>query len=144
MPNRLQSEHLGKTEWSGSGAKIQRRKRKSDWMNTPMKFDLTTYLCFIGILALHLRDSTYLSSKAMDVSKNISDLTQAMLGESSHHFLTLKKTNIIRNPCVSIPLFCIYFKNHVHVNSIHKSYFIDLLARWLQVNDNVVDILAIR
>ena len=23
---------------------------------------------------------------------------------------------------VSIPLFCIYFKNHVHVNCIHKSY----------------------
>ena len=45
---------------------------------------------------------------------------------------------------VSIPLFCIYFKNHVHVNSIHKSYFIDPLARWLQVTDNVVDILAIR
>ena len=45
---------------------------------------------------------------------------------------------------VSIPLFCIYFKNHVHVNSIDKSYFIDLLARWLHVTDNVVDILAIR
>ena len=41
-------------------------------------------------------------------------------------------------------LFCIYFKNHVHVNSSHKSYFIDVLARWLQVNGNVVDILAIR
>ena len=104
MSNRLQSEHLGRTEWSGSGAKIQRRKRKSDWMNTPMKFDLTTYLCFIGILALHLRDSTYLSSEATDVSKNISDLTQAMIGESSQPFLTLKKTNIIRNPWLAMLL----------------------------------------
>ena len=69
----------------GTGAKIQRRKRKSDWMNTAMKFDLTTYLCFIGILALHLRDSTYLSSEAMGVSKNISDLTQALLPHSEEN-----------------------------------------------------------
>ena len=47
---------------------------------------------------------TYLSSEAMDVSKNISDLTQAMLGESSHPFLTLKKTNIIRNPWLAMLL----------------------------------------
>ena len=69
-----------------------------------MNFDLTTYICFIGIPALHLHDSTYLSSEAIDVSKNISDLTQALLGESSHPFLTLKKTNIIRNPWLAMLL----------------------------------------
>ena len=30
------------------------------------------------------------------------------------------------------------------VNSSHKSYFIDLFARWLPVNDSVVDVLSIR
>ena len=107
MSNRLQSELLGRKEWSGTGSKIQRRKRKSDWMDTAMKFDLTTYilLCFIGIPAFHPHDSTCLSSEAIDVSKNISDLTQALLGESYHTFLTLKKTNIIRNPWLAMLLF---------------------------------------
>ena len=35
-------------------------------------------------------------------------------------------------------------EEHVHVNSSHKSYFIDLLAWWLPVNDSVVDVLSIR
>ena len=61
MTNRLQSEPLGRKEWCGTGAKIQGRKRKSDWMDTAIKFDLTTYLCFMGILALHFHNSTYLS-----------------------------------------------------------------------------------
>ena len=98
MTNRLQSEHLGRKEWCGTGAKIQGRKRKSDWIDTAIKFDLTTYLCFIGILALYFHNSTYLSSDAIYVSKTISHITQAWHGESPHPFLTQKKTNIIRNP----------------------------------------------
>ena len=76
-------------------------------MDTAMKFNLTTYLCFVGILALHFHNSTYLcfmgilalhfhnstylSSDARDVSTTISDITQAWLGESPHSFLTQKK-----------------------------------------------------
>ena len=85
-------------------AKIQRRKRKSDWMDTAMKFDLTTYICFIGVVALHFHNSPYLSSDARDVSKTISDITQAWLGESPHPLLTQKKTNIIRNPWLAMVL----------------------------------------
>ena len=69
-----------------------------------MKFDLTTYLCFMGILALHFDNSTYLSSDARDVSKTISDITQAWLGESPHPFLTQKKTNIVSNPWLAMLL----------------------------------------
>ena len=63
-----------------------------------MKFDLATYICFIGVCALHCHNSPYLSSDARDVSKTISDITQAWFGESPHPLLTQKKTNIIRNP----------------------------------------------
>ena len=87
-----------------TGAKIQGRKKKSDWIDTAMKFDFTTYLCFIGILALYFHNSTYLSSDAIDVSKTICDITEAWLGESPHPFLTQKKTNIIRNPWLAILL----------------------------------------
>ena len=117
MMNRLQSEHLGRKEWCGTGVKIQGRKewwgtgvkiqgrkRKSDWMDTAMKFDLTTYLCFMGILALHFHNSTYLSSDTRDVSTTISDITQAWLGESPHPFLTQKKSNIVSNPWLAMLL----------------------------------------
>ena len=98
MSNRLQSGHLGRKEWCGSCAKIQRRKRKSDWMDTAIKLDLTTYLCFIRILALHFHNSTYLSSDEIYVGKTTSDITQAWHGKSPHPFLTQKKTNIVSNP----------------------------------------------
>ena len=69
-----------------------------------MTFNLTTYLCFIGVLAFHFHNSTYPNSDARDVTKTLSDISQAWLDESPHLFLARKKAAIIRNPWLAMLL----------------------------------------
>ena len=71
--------------------KTQGRQRKLDQTDTTMKFHLTVYICFKGVVASHLHNhlhnSTYLNSEARDVTKTLSDISHAWLDESPHLIL---------------------------------------------------------
>ena len=86
----------------------QGRQRKLDQTDTTMKFHLTMYICFIGVVASHihnhLHNSTYLNSEARDVTKTLSDISHAWLDESPHLILAGKKTAITRNPWLAMLL----------------------------------------